>query len=395
MAMVPKDDMIQALRERFDEHAMDAPAGAWDAISSQLALGAAASTDLFAEFFRDRFQSHEAEVDPGVWDAIQNSLSNTPADSVNELFRNRFRGHEVEVPTGAWEAIGSQLGQGVAAGTGLSAGWLAASLAGLAGIGVLVWQLGSTEPVATSTQQKHTLEQAVKPANAEARVDRSAAAQEILPDPIENSVPVEVASPGAPGAQQVVAIRPTSAPETGSSATVTTSAEVPTANDAAPASTESIAPERMIPNQVVPAPPSAEGRQVVAAVMEGMTRPQEATVHPVEPEMATGTTENEEEDHPAIHSEPLDIFVPNVFTPNGDGENEQWELTGSGYQRVMVRVFSFANGSLVFSSNDLRPWDGLDRTGQPCPTGNYRYAIELVDSLGHLQTRTDVLTLLR
>ena len=61
----------------------------------------------------------------------------------------------------------------------------------------------------------------------------------------------------------------------------------------------------------------------------------------------------------------------------------------------MVRVFSFANGSLVFSSNDLRPWDGLDRTGQPCPTGNYRYAIELVDSLGHLQTRTDVLTLLR
>ncbi|MBK6540178.1 MAG: gliding motility-associated C-terminal domain-containing protein [Flavobacteriales bacterium] len=393
--MVPKDDMIQALRERFGEHAMDAPAGAWDAISSQLALGAAATTDLFAEFFRDRFQAHEAEVDPGVWDAIQNSLSNAPADSVNELFRNRFQGHEVEVPAGAWEAIGSQLGQGVAAGTGLSAGWLAASLAGLAGIGVLVWQLGSTEPVVTTTQPKDTFEQAVAPATTEVRADRSAAAQEISSDAIKNPVPAEVPSLGAPGAHQVAAVRSTSAPETGSSVTVTNEVLVPTANEVVPAMAEPAAPERMIPNQVVPAPPSAEGRQVVAAVMEEMTRPQEATAHPVEPEMATATTEIEEEDHAAIHSEPLDIFVPNVFTPNGDGENEQWELTGSGYQRVMVRVFSFANGSLVFSSNDLRPWDGLDRTGQPCPTGNYRYAIELVDSLGHLQTRTDVLTLLR
>ncbi|MBK7751048.1 MAG: hypothetical protein IPI41_00155 [Flavobacteriales bacterium] len=298
--MVPKDDMIQALRERFGEHAMDAPAGAWDAISSQLALGAAATTDLFAEFFRDRFQAHEAEVDPGVWDAIQNSLSNAPADSVNELFRNRFQGHEVEVPAGAWEAIGSQLGQGVAAGTGLSAGWLAASLAGLAGIGVLVWQLGSTEPVVTTTQPKDTFEQAVAPATTEVRADRSAAAQEISSDAIKNPVPAEVPSLGAPGAHQVAAVRSTSAPETGSSVTVTNEVLVPTANEVVPAMAEPAAPERMIPNRAVPAPQRGRAPSG-AAVMEEMTRPQEATAHPVEPEMAIGTTEIEEEDHAAIH----------------------------------------------------------------------------------------------
>ncbi len=394
MAMAPKDDMIQALRERFSEHAMDAPAGAWDAISSHLALGAAASTDLFAEFFRDRFQAHEAEVDPTVWDAIQNSLSNTPADSVNELFRNRFQGHEVEVPAGAWEAIGSQLGQGAVAGTGLSAGWLAASLAGLAGIGVLVWQLGSTEPVATTTQPKDTFEQAVAPATTEVRVDRSSAPQETSSNPIKNSVPAEVASTEAPGPHHVPAIQ-ASTTETGSSATVTSEVVVPIVNEVVPATAEPAAHERMTPNQVVLAPPSAEGRQVVAAVMEEMNKPQEVGVHPYEPGTEVGNTEVEKEDQPAIHAEPLDLFVPNVFTPNGDGENEQWTPTGSGYKRVMVRVFSFANGSLVFSSNDLRPWDGLDMTGQPCPSGPYQYAIELVDSLGHPETRTDVLQILR
>ena len=395
MAMVPKDDMIQALRERFSEHAMDAPAGAWDAISSQLALGAAASTDLFAEFFRGRFQAHEAEVDPAVWDAIQNSLSNAPADSVNELFRNRFQGHEVEAPAGAWEVIGSQIGQGAAAGTGLAAGWLAASLAGLAGIGAVVWHLGRTEPVVTSTQPKNTLEQTSTPATAEVQVDRPSDAQKVASDPITNPVPAEVTASEAPGVHQVAVIPSTSVPETGPLATVGSEIAAPAMSEIAPAFAEPSDPEPMTPNQVLPAPLSAEGRQVVAAVLEGMNRPQEAAARPDEPRTEVGNTEVDEEEQPAIHVEPLDLFVPNVFTPNGDGENEQWVLTGSGYQRVMVRVFSFANGSLVFSSNDLRPWDGLDRTGQPCPAGNYRYAIELVDSLGHLQTRTDVLTLLR
>ncbi|MBK8341227.1 MAG: gliding motility-associated C-terminal domain-containing protein [Flavobacteriales bacterium] len=358
--MAPKDDMIQALRERFGEHAMDAPAGAWDAISSQLALGAAASTDLFAEFFHDRFEAHEAAVDPGVWDSIQNSLSNAPADPVNELLRNRFNGHEVQVPAGAWEAISGQLVQGVTAGTGLSAGWLAASLAGLAGIGALVWQLGGTEPTPVPQAATSAIERTTAPANALVREERPASTSDVSSGTGRAAATVEVAALKAAIVQPPAATEAISAPEAGPSSTATNTTSTPIVTGTVAASVEPLVPERMTPNQVAPSQPRLEGRQVVATVLEQMNHPQEVTPQRNDPETEPEPTVDEQEDQPAAHAEELQIFVPNVFSPNGDGENEYWEPMGSGYQRVMVRVFDPANGTLVFRSNDLRPWNGLD-----------------------------------
>jgi len=123
MAMERKDELIEVLRDRFAGHEVAVPPAAWDAITSQLALGAATSTDLVSDLLRERFSGHEAEVDPGVWEAIEQQVARP--DPVNSLLRERFNGHEMPVPSAAWTAIEGQLGHGAAAGGSSLLGWVA------------------------------------------------------------------------------------------------------------------------------------------------------------------------------------------------------------------------------------------------------------------------------
>lgn len=70
------------------------------------------------------------------------------------------------------------------------------------------------------------------------------------------------------------------------------------------------------------------------------------------------------------------IYLPDVFTPNGDGLNDVWELKGlEEYPRAELRVFD-RWGVLVYRSEApaTRPFDGT-RDGQPLPTGSYPYTL--------------------
>ena len=74
-----------------------------------------------------------------------------------------------------------------------------------------------------------------------------------------------------------------------------------------------------------------------------------------------------------------DFFVPNAFTPNGDGKNDYWQLFGntSAIKQLNVMVFDRI-GEKVFESNDIDfMWDGTFM-GHPAPMGVYVYAIKLV-----------------
>ena len=74
-----------------------------------------------------------------------------------------------------------------------------------------------------------------------------------------------------------------------------------------------------------------------------------------------------------------DFFIPNAFTPNGDGKNDYWQIFGntSALKQLQVMVFDRI-GEKVFESNEIDfKWDGTFK-GQPAPVGVYVYAFKLV-----------------
>jgi gliding motility-associated-like protein len=74
----------------------------------------------------------------------------------------------------------------------------------------------------------------------------------------------------------------------------------------------------------------------------------------------------------------IDLKIPNVFSPNGDGVHENWNIIGLT-ANSSVEVFD-RNGVIVFHSIGYNsPWEGT-YMNKPVPAGSYYYLIDLKDS---------------
>lgn len=78
-----------------------------------------------------------------------------------------------------------------------------------------------------------------------------------------------------------------------------------------------------------------------------------------------------------------DVFIPNTFTPNGDGANDIFYPRGKGIRSVKyLRIFN-RWGELVFENKDFNiddkkaGWDGVFK-GQRLPSGVFVYTIQLI-----------------
>jgi len=73
------------------------------------------------------------------------------------------------------------------------------------------------------------------------------------------------------------------------------------------------------------------------------------------------------------------LFVPDAFSPNGDGRNDTWNIPGLGaYRNFDLRVFN-RWGGLVFHTRDaVKGWDGR-LNGKDLPTGVYPYLLNIVN----------------
>ncbi len=71
------------------------------------------------------------------------------------------------------------------------------------------------------------------------------------------------------------------------------------------------------------------------------------------------------------------VFVPNAFTPNGDGLNDTWNIPALvAYTNFQLLVFD-RYGELVFrSENTMKAWDGKFK-GKDLPAGAYTYILNL------------------
>ena len=69
------------------------------------------------------------------------------------------------------------------------------------------------------------------------------------------------------------------------------------------------------------------------------------------------------------------IKVNNTFTPNGDGINDYWDITGLiAYQDATVDIFDRWGQKVFHSLGYPKPWDGT-YNGKPVPVGFYYYVI--------------------
>ncbi len=88
------------------------------------------------------------------------------------------------------------------------------------------------------------------------------------------------------------------------------------------------------------------------------------------------------------------IVIPDGFSPNGDGQNDVWNI---GYiynfPNVVVEVYNRWGELLFRSIGYSTPWDGT-YTGKPVPIGTYYYIINLHDSR-YTQNYTGPVTILR
>ncbi|RMD68871.1 MAG: hypothetical protein D6818_11015 [Bacteroidetes bacterium] len=87
------------------------------------------------------------------------------------------------------------------------------------------------------------------------------------------------------------------------------------------------------------------------------------------------------------------VYIPNVFSPNGDGANDLFTAQGPFVEVLELRVYD-RWGDLLWRSNG-QPWDGT-LNGKPLNPGPYAWVMRLRHTrTGEVITRTGVVALVR
>lgn len=91
----------------------------------------------------------------------------------------------------------------------------------------------------------------------------------------------------------------------------------------------------------------------------------------------SGLTQNDD-DPTVVNIKPKEFFIPNVFTPNGDGTNDVFEIVGlSLFSNARLTVFN-RWGNMVYDNNDY----SNDWNGEGLNDGTYYYVIGLTNATG-------------
>lgn len=92
----------------------------------------------------------------------------------------------------------------------------------------------------------------------------------------------------------------------------------------------------------------------------------------------------------------LKVFIPNAFTPNGDGINDYFRFKGVGMKSYEAEIYN-RWGERIYSWNSDSPVDGWDGTnsGQESKIDAYVYRIRVIDMRDQGHFYTDKFSLVR
>ncbi len=74
-----------------------------------------------------------------------------------------------------------------------------------------------------------------------------------------------------------------------------------------------------------------------------------------------------------------ELLIPNIFSPNGDGINDIWKISGKSLLSFRCWIFDKNGHELYFFDDPSTGWDGTYK-GKPVASGVYYYVIEAIGS---------------
>jgi gliding motility-associated-like protein len=89
-----------------------------------------------------------------------------------------------------------------------------------------------------------------------------------------------------------------------------------------------------------------------------------------------------------------DIYVPNAFSPNGDGVNDFFSIATINIRNFTVQIFDRWGNMLYTSKDPFFRWDGAANT-LPLPEGVYTYILKGIGSKDELIEASGTVTLIR
>jgi len=86
------------------------------------------------------------------------------------------------------------------------------------------------------------------------------------------------------------------------------------------------------------------------------------------------------QDLPCDHPDriPLEIKLPNVFTPNDDGANDLFrsDYNINSFDRYTMHIYNRAGQLIFFADRSAQGWNGRTPSGTKCPEGTYFFIID-------------------
>jgi gliding motility-associated-like protein len=92
---------------------------------------------------------------------------------------------------------------------------------------------------------------------------------------------------------------------------------------------------------------------------------------------------------------PDTFFIPNVFTPNGDGINDAFIISGSGIENINCTIYNRWGIKVASLSRTGEQWDGRTTSGQAAAEGVYYYVLQGRGEDGNDIAQTGFVQLLR
>ena len=95
-----------------------------------------------------------------------------------------------------------------------------------------------------------------------------------------------------------------------------------------------------------------------------------------------------------LYVDKVKYFVPNAFSPNDDGYNDQFSILGHGLDQLAFRVFDRWGKLLYAQTGSAISWDGKHK-GTSVPEGVYPYTLEVIGLDGLKYVKQGTITVIR